>query len=82
MQSDDTRAVYVACKSSMVIRCYWCKAKTRKGERAVDHIVPLARKGMHASENLCIACTSCNQKKSSHLPEEFSGQGELFGRIS
>ncbi len=57
--------------------CYWCKKKTKPGARHIDHIIPLARGGGDAVENLCIACPTCNMRKSAKLPEEFCGQSEL-----
>jgi 5-methylcytosine-specific restriction endonuclease McrA len=59
------------------IQCYWCKAKTKGHHRHVDHIIPLAKGGADAVENLCIACAHCNRSKCALMPEEFAGQAEL-----
>jgi 5-methylcytosine-specific restriction protein A len=79
---NDLTGIYKLCVSSCRLRCYWCKGWAKKGERQVDHIVPLSKGGQHALENLCIACRVCNQQKSDRLPEEYSRQFELFGRAS
>jgi 5-methylcytosine-specific restriction endonuclease McrA len=51
--------------------CYWCAAKVGKGYH-VDHVIPLAKGGSNGSDNLVIACPSCNRKKSDKLPQEFA----------
>lgn len=70
-------AFYKFVKSAARIKCYWCKRSTRKGGRQVDHILPLSAGGAHAIWNLCCACTKCNQRKHTSLPEQFSGQHEI-----
>ena len=59
------------------IPCYWCHKDTRRGARHRDHIIPLSRGGADSVENLCVACPSCNLRKSKKTPFEFAGQGEL-----
>lgn len=39
----------------------------------VDHIVPLARGGLHHPQNLAAACRSCNASKNDRLPSEWDG---------
>lgn len=50
--------------------CYICGKIIPKGKRTVDHIIPLAKGGLHAVCNLAIACRSCNCSKAHRLPED------------
>jgi 5-methylcytosine-specific restriction endonuclease McrA len=59
------------------LRCYWCRKNTPKGQRHIDHIIPLARGGADVIGNLCVSCPRCNISKNAKLPHEFSGQAEL-----
>ena len=68
---------YEAVAAAKSIRCYWCKKNVKRADRHVDHIIPLAGGGAHATANLCCACKTCNLKKHTKSPEKFSGQGEL-----
>lgn len=52
-------------------RCYWCGKKLGKSYH-VDHIVPIARGGSNAPENIVIACPPCNLSKNDSLPHEWS----------
>ena len=40
-------------------------------EYEVDHKLPLSRGGPHDWSNICLACPSCNRKKSKKTPDEF-----------
>lgn len=71
-------AFYRLVRTADRITCHWCGKPVKKGDRHVDHIVPLARGGAHAVLNLCCSCSSCNHRKRSKLPAEFTGQNELF----
>lgn len=68
------REVYAARR----IKCYWCKRNVAKPERQVDHIIALARGGLHRAINLCCSCRTCNISKCDKPPEAISGQPELF----
>jgi 5-methylcytosine-specific restriction endonuclease McrA len=63
--------IYARARTTEVIYCHWCKGLTPASDRAVDHILPLARGGDHTAKNLCVCCWSCNQAKSDQLPQEF-----------
>ncbi len=47
--------------------CQYCGTA---GELTVDHVVPRARGGTHAWENVVAACRPCNHRKGGRLPEE------------
>lgn len=64
-------AVYRLAKSATRIPCYLCGKPTKKGKRHVDHVIPLATGGKHASSNLAICCAGCNQRKFKKMPEAF-----------
>lgn len=51
--------------------CQLCGRKIAYEEMTLDHIKPLAMGGADSVENLACTCKSCNQFKSSILPEEF-----------
>jgi 5-methylcytosine-specific restriction endonuclease McrA len=51
--------------------CHWCGCKCDKRFH-VDHIQPLSKGGEHAVTNLCIACPTCNLRKSARDPIEFA----------
>lgn len=82
LQKSGSRRAYFAfiawSKEADSVSCYWCKADTAKGNRNIDHIVPLVKGGADSVANLCIACPTCNQRKGSKSPQEFSGQSELL----
>lgn len=56
------------------MRCWWC-GKPIEGEYHIDHIIPLARGGSNAPENICLAHPKCNQSKGTKTPQDL---GRLF----
>lgn len=64
------RHIYDIAANGSRVRCYLCGRFVPKGQRHVDHVIPLSKGGLHAASNLDIACASCNFKKSAKLPEE------------
>jgi 5-methylcytosine-specific restriction endonuclease McrA len=50
--------------------CQYCGAQPHKSELTVDHVIPRARGGTTAWENVVIACAPCNHRKGDRLPEE------------
>ncbi|HEX6749951.1 MAG TPA: HNH endonuclease [Longimicrobium sp.] len=55
-------------------RCQYC-GRHRGGLRGRefltrDHVVPMSRGGDNTWENVVTACSPCNNRKASHLPEE------------
>ena len=47
--------------------CQYCGSTRRL---TVDHVMPKSRGGRDTWENLVAACTSCNNRKGDHTPEE------------
>jgi len=48
--------------------CVYCGSRDNL---TLDHIVPLSKGGKHISENLLVACGSCNSSKGAKLLEEW-----------
>ncbi len=49
-------------------RCQYCGSTNKS--LTVDHIIPRRLGGKDVWENLCCACTDCNNKKGNRSPEE------------
>lgn len=48
-------------------RCHLCGAFPKGRDLTIDHVIPLAKGGHHAAENLRVACLSCNASKKDRL---------------
>ena len=48
-------------------RCQYCGIHVTLKTGTIDHIMPRSKGGLHAWENVVIACIPCNQKKGSRL---------------
>jgi 5-methylcytosine-specific restriction protein A len=48
--------------------CHYCEKKFSPSELTMDHVVPLARGGTSAKNNLVTACRPCNQAKRLQTP--------------
>lgn len=57
--------------------CAYCGEKLFPGKATRDHIVPRARGGRDAWENVVCACRGCNERKGCRTPEE-AGMRLLF----
>jgi 5-methylcytosine-specific restriction endonuclease McrA len=55
-------------------RCMYCgRTKTQLRGREFltrDHVLPISRGGLNTWDNVATACSGCNNRKASHLPEE------------
>ena len=49
--------------------CFWCHCKLDKMH--IDHVIPLAKGGVHSIGNIVISCPECNSSKSDKLPVYF-----------
>jgi 5-methylcytosine-specific restriction endonuclease McrA len=43
--------------------CHVCGKFVPKGERSLDHLVPLSRGGVHSMSNVALAHGRCNSKR-------------------
>jgi len=50
--------------------CQYCHRTLASGELTLDHVVPRARAGESAWENLVACCHPCNNRKGSRTPDE------------
>jgi hypothetical protein len=52
-------------------KCAYC-ANVLTKTIEIDHIKPLARRGPHSIENICVCCKKCNETKGDKTPEEWT----------
>jgi 5-methylcytosine-specific restriction endonuclease McrA len=50
--------------------CQYCGRHGSQAELTIDHLVPRSRGGRTAWDNVVLACTACNTRKGSRLPDE------------
>lgn len=50
--------------------CRYCGKRVK--ELTFDHVIPLAKGGLHAIHNLVMACRLCNSKKHTKTPEQWA----------
>jgi len=62
--------IYRQARERKTVRCYLCGEAIPKGQRNVDHIIPLSKGGEHRPSNLAVCCGKCNRRKADKLPEE------------
>jgi 5-methylcytosine-specific restriction endonuclease McrA len=48
-------------------QCQYCG---NRKQLTIDHVIPLSRGGKHIWNNVVIACSTCNSRKSNKTPEE------------
>ena len=53
-------------------RCAYCQCRIRLGKCHCDHIVPVARGGLHVFSNLQLLCGTCNRVKGAKDPLDFA----------
>ncbi len=51
--------------------CYLCGCICTSEDVTLDHVVPLSKGGSHTSDNLRVACFTCNLRKGSKLLDDF-----------
>ena len=59
-------------KESQGNRCAFCKCSLKRKKAHLDHVVPLARGGLHDDSNLQILCSNCNHRKGAKDPIVFA----------
>lgn len=52
-------------RSKPSVRCYYCGSEGNGRDAHFDHVIALSKGGPHCVSNLCVACGSCNLRKSS-----------------
>lgn len=57
-------------------KCYWCHKKLEQYH--IDHVIPLARGGSNAPDNLVLACPRCNMSRKDRLPHEWPEGNRLL----
>ncbi len=62
MSADQVRVVREAQSD-----CYMCGVYLPLHARTLDHIVPLAKGGLHDPDNVAVACLSCNSRKGARV---------------
>lgn len=67
----EIEAFYKHVRTAEEIICHWCNKPAPKGQRHVDHEIPLAKDGKHCVSNLRASCASCNLSKHDKLPADF-----------
>jgi len=67
-EAEQIKAFYHQAQVQPRLRCFYCGRFVRKADRHVDHIVPLAKGGLHTLDNLAVACAKCNLKKHAKRP--------------
>lgn len=69
LDGDHSASDIAAIMESQEFRCFYCG--TSLGDYHVDHMTPVSRGGSNGPENLCCACSKCNQRKGTKTAEEF-----------
>lgn len=67
--ASDVRSQYQAQKG----RCWHCGCKLN-GEYEIDHLVPIAKGGSDAANNIVCSCRKCNREKSAKTMMEWKGR--------
>lgn len=58
--------------------CYYCGRRVKGALVHFDHVIALSKGGLHEVSNLCVACASCNLKKSSKGLKEWQSLPQKF----
>lgn len=53
-------------------RCGWCEVSVVNADFEIDHIISLSKSGANTAENLVVACSACNRRKSEMHPARFA----------
>lgn len=52
--------------------CAYCHVGLTDDNRTLDHVIPRARGGSNATENLVLACVKCNREKGDMSVEDYT----------
>lgn len=70
--NNSAKRFYAFLETVEKVKCYYCNEVVKKEDCHVEHIIPLSRGGLHVDSNLCIACATCNLRKSTKLPSQIT----------
>jgi 5-methylcytosine-specific restriction endonuclease McrA len=59
-------------------RCSYCQSSLKDYGWHIEHVIPLSRGGDNSSENIVLACITCNLSKGSRTPNEWTGRWYEF----
>ena len=54
--------------------CHYCHSSLKDYGWHIEHVIPLSRGGSNSSENIVLACVTCNLSKGSKTPSEWTGR--------
>lgn len=57
--------------------CQYCGVEFAKSELRPDHVIPVAKGGLHSIENIVTACVTCNARKSDKDVFEFIARHKI-----
>ena len=57
--------------------CQYCNRRLEKGQRSIDHLVPVSRGGLDEITNYITACRSCNSRKNATPLEQFAARIQI-----
>ena len=67
-----SKGIKSALQKAQGNKCAFCHAAFRKVKAHLDHIVPLAKGGLHDDTNLQVLCQRCNNRKKDKDPIAFA----------
>jgi len=62
---------WLFCIASTNWSCFYCGLSLVKGNRTLDHVVPLSKGGSNSTTNLVPSCKPCNFSKQNRLPHQW-----------
>ena len=78
-----SKGIILRLLAAQEYRCAACETDIRPPQPYhLDHIIPLARGGMHDDSNLQCLCPPCNQSKGAKLPAEWEAALAARARLS
>jgi 5-methylcytosine-specific restriction endonuclease McrA len=72
-QSDGTvtKEFVFDCLFKSSDKCCYCLASIENTTKVVDHIIPIAKGGLHSARNLVVCCSACNRRKGAKTYSEW-----------
>lgn len=60
-------------------QCQWCGKKLSLDEAEQDHLIPIAKGGSNATDNIVLCCSECNSHKATKHPARFAAEQKAQG---